>query len=461
MRSGERGEGRVRNEDGLTLVEMIVAIIILGVILAAVAASLISSTRASLTNERRFQSTAYLTSEHEQLQSIPWAQAALYEDELDDLEDDASFGFLTDLQLDLDLDAVPPTFEGAPIVTIPGPTLTGRLFFVPEPVSEAVQIGVDDREYDVVRVVTERPDGNRRFTTFVTWRVLGEPVVQRFDSERAPSPGEIAELARDGVLQFLISPRPIEVDEEDGIPDAGPTLVARFSEPMNTAQVTFVPPDDADASVLPQTIVLDGDNEVIHQSGDARDVLFTNLDKLQDGVALVGTEEIVFGATGEWTVELEATRTDGDDVQVTSTLLVETASPTSPSRPEVSGISANPSSPAEVEVGIFDIDPFRLCSSVQVAATVSWPTATAEDIEGSSVLASYAGVTSQSVPMTTTNGTNYTATLAAGTLSPWLPPEGERVMDRFWIVAVDADGRASLLASSNVMSFRGIEGTCS
>lgn len=459
LRRNRPPKGKLRAEDGLTLIELMVAIVLLGVILSAVAAALISSARASLTNERRFQSTAYLTSEHEQLQSIPWAQAALYEDELDDLVDATSFDFLTDLNLDLDLAATPPTFEGSPIATIPGPTLTGRLFFVPEPVSEGVRIGVDDREYDVVRLVTERPDGNRRFTTFVTWRVLGDPVVQRFDSERAPTPGELAQLEREGVLQFLISPRPVEVNV-DGTPDAGPTIVARFSDPMNSVQVTFLPPEGAEGSVRPQTIVLDGDDLVIHQSGDARNVLFTNTGQLVDGVAETDPGvKIVFGAVGEWTVELQATRTDGPDIDVTSTLLVEEV-PTPPARPQLSSVSATPS-PGVVDIGIFDIDPFRLCSSVQVSATVDWGSATPQEIDNSSVLASYAGVTSQSLPMTTTNNTNYNATLAAGTLSPWLPPAGQDFRDRFWIVAVDANGRASLLESSNVMTFRGLEGTCS
>ena len=451
------------SEDAMTLVEVLVAILILGVILAGVAASLITSARASVTNERRVQSTAYLTSEHEDLQAIPWAQAALYEEEVGDLKDMASYPFLGDLDLDLDLDSVPPTFEGEPIATIPGPSLTGRLFFVPEPVSTGVQIGTDEREYDIVRVVSERPEGTKRFTTFVSWDVMGRTVTQRFDSERAPTPAELAELEREGVLQFLISPRPIEVDV-DGIPDAGPTIVARFAEPMDSAVVTFLPPVDA-SNGEPQTITLSGDGILRHHSGDSRDVLFSNVDDLSEDagsldVAVTDADElIVLDAVGEWEVELVGDRSDGDDVVVTTTIEVEAAIDPELARPEVTSVEAvvGGSLTDPAGVGIFNLNPFRLCQSVEVTVGVEW---NGLDPVGAAVIASYAGVTSQSVTMDTTDDQTYGATFLAGSLSPWLPPEGGQFMDRFWIVAVDADNRPSLLQSSNPLTFEHVAGEC-
>lgn len=451
-----RGWRWANSEAGMTLVEVLVAILVLGVILSAVGSMLITSARATVTNERRVQSSAFLTSEHEQLQSIPWRQAALYAEEVPDLGDVGTYPFLADLELDLDLSSTPPTFEGQPIVTIPGPSLTGRLFFVPEPVSAGVQIGIDEREYDIVRVVTERPEGTKRFTTFVTWDVMGRAVTQRFDSERAPTPAELLELEREGVLQFLLAPRPIEVDV-DGNPDAGPSIVARFAEPVDEARVTFRPPDEAPTGVLEQTVVLTGDTLVTHHSLPGF-VLFTNTDDLVGNVAVTDAGvPIELSYEGEWEVELAATRSGPeDDVSITTTVFVERGEDPPLPRPSVDSVAIPTGVVTPTDVGIYDLNPGRLCQSVELRADVSWASGTI--VEEAAVSASYAGVTSQSAPMGETLGGDYARIFAEGSLSPWLPPEGEEFIDRFWVVAVDQDARSSLLASSAPVTFRDASG---
>ena len=62
-------------EAGFSLIELMAAMLILGVILSAMASALISFSVTTVTNERRVQATAFLTRQHEQLQSISWDRA--------------------------------------------------------------------------------------------------------------------------------------------------------------------------------------------------------------------------------------------------------------------------------------------------------------------------------------------------------------------------------------------------
>ena len=202
------GTEQHRGEDGLTLVELVVAMFILAIMLSGLASFLMTSARASFDNERRAQATGVVNQIHETLQASPWPDAVLYEEEL---------GPLADLGANL----TAGTFEDEDLVTIAGPSCPAedpdcRIETVPR-AYEAISIG--GRDYEVYRAITwTTPAGAdaeaiRRFTTVVRWEVLGETVEHRLDSTRAPTPGEVDTSSPPGV-QFLVSPSEVQLDEE-------------------------------------------------------------------------------------------------------------------------------------------------------------------------------------------------------------------------------------------------------
>jgi hypothetical protein len=103
---------------------------------------------------------------------------------------------------------------------------------------------IDGRDYEVYRLVTwadrdgAGPQDLKRFTTIVRWEVRGRIVEQRFDSERAPTPGELTE--GNPSLQFLVTPSEVELDE-DGYNKAAIDLSADFSllGSMTSVEVEF------------------------------------------------------------------------------------------------------------------------------------------------------------------------------------------------------------------------------
>ena len=235
-------KARRSNDDGMTLVEVLIAILLLGVILTAAASSLIQFTRTALVNERRVQATALMTRLHEELQSVPWDSAANYESELAAL---ASTGFAG-----LSEDDGVWEFEGEELVTLPGPAESGRRSTVPELVTEisqaeATEDSFEERDYDVIRFVTwsDREAGIKRFTTLVTWQVYQRVYDERFVSERAPTALEAGDPELPRVVQFQVGPSPmrlVEVDDDRPAQNERDiSVVVRFSSAVDSASLLF------------------------------------------------------------------------------------------------------------------------------------------------------------------------------------------------------------------------------
>jgi len=196
-----------RNADqgGFTLAELLVAMLIIGIVFAGAASALINLTKASVNNERRVQATALAMELHEAFQAMPWGDAVLYEEEV------AALSGLAEMSED------GATWNDSPIVTID------------ESCSNAERgcewldaVTVDGRDYRVQRVITwaERAAGSdeaiKRFTTIVRWDVLGRPVKQRLDSERA---GTFIDLGIDpeATPTFDVVPSSVQVDADGHI----------------------------------------------------------------------------------------------------------------------------------------------------------------------------------------------------------------------------------------------------
>jgi hypothetical protein len=259
-------------QSGLTLVELMVAFGILAVMLSAVAASLITSARATHDNERRVQSSAMMNRLHEELQSIPWHDAALYTGELDELEplaepDDAGVPLH-----DLDLDG--ETFEGRPLVLLEGPAscpegapnCQPRRDHVPRASTTAPVDSADPSrgEYEIYQLVTwdDEALGIKHFTTIVRWTVLNRTLEERFDSQRAATPAEAGDPQRPRVIQFEVGPSPMALHTSETGPVDTTTgdlhVVVRFSAGVESATLRYytLPAGWAAGDPTPDDLVL-------------------------------------------------------------------------------------------------------------------------------------------------------------------------------------------------------------
>lgn len=118
-------------EDGVSLIEMLVAILILGIALAAFASSMVSSLQAVARDQRLVVANALATEVVENLQGLSWENAGLYEDEAT-----SELGGTT--------------FEGEDLVLISGSRPVGGSP-VPAPVRTETRDGID---YTVTTAVT-------------------------------------------------------------------------------------------------------------------------------------------------------------------------------------------------------------------------------------------------------------------------------------------------------------------
>jgi prepilin-type N-terminal cleavage/methylation domain-containing protein len=252
------------DQAGMSLVEVLVAILLLGVILSASASSLIQFSRTAADNERRVQATALLNRLHEEMQALPWADAVLYEDELQELldayeeETEGEEWTGTSALEGLEFDGLTWSFEGEEVVVLTGPGTDGRRTAVPS-VHEPEGIVVDGRDYEVVRLITwnQRDPEIKRFTTIVRWRLYNRVYEERFFSLRAATASEAGDPERPRVVQFHVGPSPMElVDLGDSAPAQNSEdiqILVRFSQGVSSATLRYqsvhVPPS-------PQSLVL-------------------------------------------------------------------------------------------------------------------------------------------------------------------------------------------------------------
>ena len=217
----------------MSLVEVLVAMLLLAIILSAAASSLIQFGQMAADNERRVQATALMNRLHEELQALPWRDAVIYEDDLEDL----LAGGLPDLTND---DVW--RFEGDEVVFVDGPDASGRRPGVPEP---AFSLTIDDREYEVLQLATwsDPVAGVKRFTTVVSWSLYGRSYQERFVSERTATSVEAGDPERPRVIQFDVGPSPMLLE------DLGPyepsqnaqdiQVIVRFSEGVGSANLRY------------------------------------------------------------------------------------------------------------------------------------------------------------------------------------------------------------------------------
>lgn len=202
------------DEDGMSLVEMMVAILVLGIALAALAQALISSLRAT----REAQSTQVVTAAAmemiEELHARDWNEATLYEADISTADTRWSHRVASD-----------GTFEGLELVTREGPTTNAdRNDEIPQPSWTETRDGIT-YTFDFYPVWVNRSadtgDGavdTKRFVVITSW---DDPIrggqELRTAAERAPTQGEAA--SNSVGARFLLkyaTPDPVDADPAVG-----------------------------------------------------------------------------------------------------------------------------------------------------------------------------------------------------------------------------------------------------
>ena len=251
-RSAPSFRDRARADEGLTLVEMMVAIIIIGVILTTLASVLTTTLRTIVHNERETAATALAQQEVERLQAAPWEEAGLLEGEV----------------------AAPPpdwaarvasgTFDGEELALITSPEgATSRPAQAPVLESDRDDLDMDTFDFTVHRYVTwvdRTADGlpeTRRFIVVVSWSVLGGDRELSASGERSPTQDE-SEADEYGlrVLNFWRSPDPATLNA-DGELAANLRVEVRLNGAITSAQLHYYTAEHVE--------VLNVDGEVIEE----------------------------------------------------------------------------------------------------------------------------------------------------------------------------------------------------
>lgn len=413
----------VRGEHGITLVELLVSIVILGILFSAVAAALINFSTVTLNNERRVQATGFMSSAHERLQTIAWELAVLYEDEVD----------VAPAVDGLDADA--GTFDGEDLVLIPGPGGDPRQELVPEPY-------VEDGNYRTFTFVTYSDDVGdgetaKRFTTIVEWEVLGRTATQRFQSLRAPSLANIMDSAPPEVELFDVSPTSIALDPDLGVTTQSASVVAVFSRGVNSATIDYEPSTGGTV-----TLPLDADSSSMTETGE-----FTRW----TGSLPTGAGPFVDDASLDQPLNLLGTSIAGDEATQPRDLRFSSTFSATP--PVVDSASAAPS-----EVRVYDSGGVvLLCSEVVVDATVSGLDPDDGIVRATFVGDGGTGIALQPTGEVTGSNDEFTYTFAQNSESPW-DPEGKGAANaisvEFNVRAVNPGDVASEIVSTNSISVR-------
>lgn len=208
-----------RDESGFTLIEMLVALMVTGLVLSAMASVAITAMRAVQSDERTVRSTQLGNEVLESLQAVPYDLVGLYETEALD-----HFG--------------QATFEGEDLVLLPDPADDdSREDLVPEPFWQETRDGVT---YDVEVAITwvDDPDTTaaqdyKRIVVTLTWERRGEPLSARVETLQSPGPEEHPLSAR--VEPDIVRIHEIPDGKNDG--DFKVLVVSRI--PQESVSVTW------------------------------------------------------------------------------------------------------------------------------------------------------------------------------------------------------------------------------
>lgn len=258
-------------DEGMTLVETLVGMLVLGISLTALAALMVGNVRSVAHSQATAAATAASLELVETMQSLDWGAALLYANDTTAAGDDRD-RWRARLAPD-------GRFEGHDLATIPGPAgPADRDPAVPLPSSvhvvDGTSFAIDLYPTWVDRSGDGAPD-TKRFVVVASWvdPVVG-PRELRTEAERAPTQDEA--VATSGGARFLhasASPTPVHTDDEgelDGHVDLRARTNVGLVGPV-TATLRWRAPVVDDDGVLTgwveasEIVTLDGDDHVAGQ----------------------------------------------------------------------------------------------------------------------------------------------------------------------------------------------------
>lgn len=224
---------RARDQSGLSLIEMLVALFVVGVVLTAMASVAMTSLRAVQSDERTVRSTQLGNEILESLLVVPYDLVGLYASEAD-----AHFG--------------QASFEGEDLVLLADPAdPQDREDLVPVPAWQETRDGI---EYEVELAITwvDDPDtasvqDYKRVIVMLSWEVRGRPSSARVEALRAPGPGEQPLSAR-------VEPDVIRIHERpEGKNDDAFTIFVTSKVRQSAVKVSWVGLKNSHERSLTQT----------------------------------------------------------------------------------------------------------------------------------------------------------------------------------------------------------------
>lgn len=261
-----------RNDDGLTLVEMMVALLVLGVVLTAMASVSIASMISMQRSERVVDSTQLGNEILEEVLALPFEVVGLY-----DTEATGHFGDIT--------------FEGEDLVLFPDPT-GDRDERVPYPTHTVTR---NDITFEVETAVTWVDDpatptdqDYKRITILLTWEVRGDERTARTEATRSPEPEEQP-------LAVTVAPDVLEIRSDGAAEDFEVSVTAR--EPQSTVRVRWT---KRDGTLSPW-----------------RDLTATDVHKLEWRRSITDNAESARFANGGSLLEIEGTSAANEKVTTT------------------------------------------------------------------------------------------------------------------------------------------------
>lgn len=248
-----RDSSRGTADEGFSLVELMVSMVLMGVVFSALAGTLVTSLRSLNHTERETVATATVLEVIEEAASLPWELAVVYAGDAAASGDDGE-------RWRSRLDAG-GTYEGRVLITEPGPaTPADRDVRVPLPFRNITR-GADTYALDLyptwVDLTGDGVDDAKRFTVVASWTDrFGTSRELVTVSDRAPTQNE-AYSTNSGtrVLYASTTPSPVTLDGDTGLTTEDVVIEVRFNADVSTVQASFTALQ-ADGSALATTVNL-------------------------------------------------------------------------------------------------------------------------------------------------------------------------------------------------------------
>ena len=220
---------RLRSDDGIGLIEIMIAIVILGVVLSALAATIITSLAAMHKDELRVRATHVANQELELLRAQEWESVGFY-------SNDNGYAATWDGNDTVTLGATRPAGSSAPVPQGAPITVDGIDYTVTRSI-----VWVDD-DADGLDPTDTDPQDYKQFHVEVTWDERGQTRSIESTSTRTPTTQEVplvAASAAPGTLTVTaadIQPNPVTITPSG---TTGDDIVVNVttSEPANTVKV--------------------------------------------------------------------------------------------------------------------------------------------------------------------------------------------------------------------------------